>query len=810
MKKIFFIILIFLCVLAAAYLIYLNEIILPEKIRIAVVDGLSGATGKNVTLASAKLDIFRGLVLKDLAAVDENSNILTSKDVSCRFLILPLLKKQIVITSLKFDSPEIFVERFPDNSINIVETFFKKPLLFMKGEYSLTILRIILYRGSVNFKDDTLDPPFTKEIKNMALDGRISFPDKVKFDAEFDISSQLPASLKSSGEYKIREKELSLDIKARDLAISEFGAYFKKANIELPDGKIDASAALYFKDGFFYADIDMTSLGLIFSQDKINANLNCGLKAKVKYSFNNKELTYSGDLDMKNLALSDLDYVGKIDDIRGKVAFSEAKLSSRNITCTVLGVPVMAMVDLPDLGNPIMKIDAAAGLDLTTLKDILKNNFYINIPAEITGQGELKLMLQYKPAVSEHPIINGSLGTAGATLRLEYNKIPLEHVKGKIDFTRNQLIWSEVAFKYMDADYKTSGVLTNFDKPGVDLKLSSDRLALQSLLAINDKIITLSKFDGRFDNSEFSIQGDIDTKDPSNVAADVSGLVKFDLDAAKEPFKKIMDILKNSKASGRMTASFNLKGNLSDLSRAAIDAEVTSESLFIYGLKIDDFSMGYLQRNGIMNIARVSSSLYGGVLDATGMVDLISKDLPYQINADIKNLKIEKIKKDTVFKDMDISGSMQAHFGVKGFSNDLSRLNAWGKISILNGRLWQLNLFRGMGALLFKRDFNSVVFKEGSCDFFIKENRAFTNNLIMKSDLLNIYGALMAGFDNSISASLKAEFTDEGIDAGNISDIAGAIERYSIMEIGGTLKEPKYKIRPDLTSIVGDIADSFF
>lgn len=810
MKKIFFIILIFLCVLAAAYLVYLNEIILPEKIRTAVVDGLSAATGKNVTLTSAKLDIFRGLVLKDLAAADENSNILASKDVSCRFLILPLLKKQIVITSLKFDSPEIFVERFSDNSINIVEAFFKRPLLLMKGEYSLIILRIILSKGSINFKDDTLDPPFTKEIKNMALDGRISFPDKITFDAEFDISSQIPASLKSSGEYKMREKEFSLDIKARDLDIKEFGAYFKNSPIELPDGKIDASAALYFKDGFFYADIDMTGPALIFSQNKINANLNCGLKAKAKYSFNNKELIYSGDLDMKNLALSGLDYAGKIDDIKGKVTLSEAKLSSSNITCTVLGVPVRATVDLPDFRDPILKIDVTAGLDLTTLKNMLKNNFYMNIPADMAGQGELNLMLQYKPALSEPLIINGSLYTAQAALRLEYNKIPLENVKGKIDFTRNQLIWSGIGFKYMGADYKTSGVLTNFDKPRVELKLSSDRLALRSLLAINDKIITLSKFDGRFDNAEFSLQGDIDTKDPLSVAADVSGLVKFDLDAAKEPFKKPMDILKNSKASGRMTASFNLKGNLNDLARAAIDAEVTSESLFVYGLKIDDFSMEYFQRNGIMNIARMRSSLYGGVLDATGMVDLISKDTPYQINADIKNLKIEKIKKDTVFKDMDISGSMQVHFGVKGFSSDLSRLNAWGKIDILNGKLWQLNLFRGMGTLLFKSDFNSVVFKEGSCNFFIKENRVFTNDLIMKSDLLNIYGVVKAGFDNSIRASLKAEFTDEGIDAGNISDIAGAIERYSIMEIGGTLKEPKYKIRPDLTSIVGDIADSFF
>ena len=73
-----------------------------------------------------------------------------------------------------------------------------------------------------------------------------------------------------------------------------------------------------------------------------------------------------------------------------------------------------------------------------------------------------------------------------------------------------------------------------------------------------------------------------------------------------------------------------------------------------------------------------------------------------------------------------------------------------------------------------------------------------------------MYGAVKISFDKEITASLKAEFTDEGVDAARGNNMAGAIERYCVIEVKGTLDEPKYKIRPDLSNIMKDIADNFF
>jgi hypothetical protein len=806
LKKIILSVLASLVMLAIAGAAYFNEVVFPQKIKSALIEGFRLATGKSIELSGAKLDPFKGLVIKDLAILDNDLWVIKAKEADCRFLIFPLFKKQIMITSLELKGAQVFLERRKDNSFDIVETFFKEPIL-LNGEYSLVILRIMLSRAAVNYKDSALDPALTKDVKNVFLDARLSLPDKIVFTAEFELPSKLAMLFKVSGEYKALKKETLLDIKAKDLYFKEFAPYFKDQNMDLPEGRADIEAAVKSGSDILSADITMTSLGLGFSQDRIKADLNCALKAKAEYDFGKKALIYSGELDIKNLALSGLEYVDRIDDIRGRAIFTESRFLSKDLTCTLAGLPVTAIADLTDFKTGSLNIDIKSLTDLSALKDILKNRFKTKIPAQLSGSGELNLKLEYKVPIKEMPAVSGNVFVSGAKVILDYNKIPLDDVKGMFKFTSNQLSWEDTAFRHMDIDYNSSGTLTNFEKPGIDIKLDSRSLSVRSLLAVNDNFLTLSRLEGRYEDTEFSVYGDLDTTDPANITAELNGTIKFGLNENKELLKKFENIIKDSKPSGRLTAKFALKGNINDLNSCAADVEVSGPRISLYGFKMENFTMSYMQRNSVMDIVKMQASLYGGTLDGSGRIELASKDKGYQIKAEVKGLKIEAIKLDTEFKDYDISGSIYSRFGFKGYSDDPSKFSAWGKVNISNGKLWQLNLFRGIGALVFRRDFSSVIFKEGDCDFSIKDKTISTNDINLRSDLLNINGVARIGFDNSITASLKAEFTDEGVDA---SKMAGAIERYSIMEVSGTLKEPKFKIRPDLSNVVSDIAEGLF
>jgi hypothetical protein len=807
LKKIILSVFVLFCALAVAGTVYFNEVIFPQKIKSALIEGFELATGKRVELSSARLDLFRGLVIKDLVILDNDLWVITAEEASCRFLVIPLFKKQIIVTVLKLESPRIFVERAKDNSINIVESFFKEPIL-LNGEYSLKVSRIILSRAAISFKDSTFEPPLLKDIKNASLDAHISLPDNVIFDTEFELSApELPTHLKMRGEYKASDKGWSFNIKARDFCLKELSPYCKDQNFSLPGGKVDAEAAVRMDSDKLEARISMASLDLEFPPEPIKANINCALTANARYDLNKKTLIYSGDIDIKNLKLSGLEYVDKIDDIRGRGIFTESKFLSKDLTCTLVGLPVTATADLTDFKAGSLNIDIKSPVELGMLKKILKSRFNMKIPAQLSGPGSLRLRLEYKVPVKEMPVIKGYLDVSGAKITLDCNKIPLDDVRGRFKFTSNQLLWEDLKFKHMDIDYSSQGTLTNFEKPGINIDLDSKDLSVRSLLAVNDNFLTLSRFEGRYKDTEFSGFGDLDITDPANIIAELNGTIKFELNGNKELFKKFEDIIKGSKPSGRLAAKFALKGNINNLFSCDANVEVSSERVLLYGFKMENFTMSYMQRNGVMDIVKMRASMYGGTLDGSGRIDLVSKDGAYQMKIEIKDLNIKKIRLDTAFKDYDISGFIYSRFGLKGYSSDPSKFTAWGKISILNGKLWQLNLFRGIGTLVFRRDFSSVILKEGDCDFSVKDRVISMNDINLRSDLLNISGIARIGFDNSITALLKTEFTDEGVDASNL---AGAIERYSIVEVSGTLKEPQIKIRPDLSNVMGDIAEGLF
>ena len=195
-------------------------------------------------------------------------------------------------------------------------------------------------------------------------------------------------------------------------------------------------------------------------------------------------------------------------------------------------------------------------------------------------------------------------------------------------------------------------------------------------------------------------------------------------------------------------------------------------------------------------------------MSVTGKIDWISKDSPYHLEADIDGVKIEKFKSDTAFKDKDIAGSVNMRAKLNGLLNDATKLSGEGKITVTEGKIWQLNLFRGLGVLLFTSDFSNIIFKECAPAFTIRDKFIYTDDIDLKSDLLDIDGPMKIGFDNTIKATLKAEFSEDAGKAGS-NNARVALGRYTLIDVTGTLKDPQYKVRPDVENIVEGIAEHF-
>ncbi len=807
MNKKILIVLIVLALLIPG-VIYLDRVILQTRVKAFLIREMEAATGKKVAVASVNFNIFKGLVLRDLLIYENNIAIISAKEVSATVLIPPLFRREVIIPSIRVNAPEIFLERRADNSVNIIDLFTKSRAPAHK--FNFLVRRVILRAANVNFHDDTLTPPFTRRIDRLNLDAYLSLPAGVRFDLAFCLPDDPSVKIGAKGEYDIIKKEFRAEMKIEGLSPGQLGRYYERSGFSIPEGRCGAVINMIFKDNILDADVKGETKGLVFSKDNVTTRIDSDIKARVKYDFGGKELIYSGNADVTGLALSGIETVDTIDNVRGNFIFNNSGLSSEDVSAEVLGFPVKGRFALADFSSPVVSINVNSDLSLEALQDTLEETFKIIIPAEMEGRGKLYVTIEYEPSGAVLRHMGGALDMAGAKIIFDRKKPPLEGVTGRFNFTQNQLVWPDLRFRYQDTSYETSGMLTNFTTPGVQMKLSSKDLALESVFGINGKLITFSKLSGAYCGSGFALEGSLDLTDGSSPNMALSGTADIRLDGLKELLKKSREKIEKMKLAGVAHAEFSLNGNPDDIRSCEIDAKLSSESLSIYDFKASNVFVNYRQKGGIAEIPFARAVLYGGAMDATARMDLLSKDLAYSVNADMDGVKIELVKMDTAFKDKDIAGLIRAKAKFNGHSNDMTRFTGSGRITISNGKLWQFNLFQGLGMLLFTSDFSDIIFSEGTCDFVIRDKAFSADNVMLKSDLLNLYGPVKIDFNNSINAELKAELQAAALAPGARKNLVTAIGKYSLIGITGTLRDPKYRFKPDVGGIIEDIRDRVF
>lgn len=795
----------------SAWTFYLNEKILPVKIKSRVISDLEGVTKKKVLIGSVKFNIFKGLIFRDIIIRDEEKAVINVKEASCSVFILPLLKKQVVVPRLTLESPEIFIERRSDNSFNIMELF--SGYHEKKKDFSFMLRRIVIKKGGVNFHDLTLDPVFKKELKDMDADIYLDIPAKVRFAVKLNIQSDAPAALDMKGEYLLPGKEFNADIRLSAILPKDFEQYYKKGGFYFPEGQIDFAIGLKHRKGVLKASIDADAKALAFSKEALSAKFDAKILAELHYGFSDNKFSYSGTADILDGRVSGIDTIKNIDDIKGKVEFSNLGLSSGNTHATILGLPMEAKLRIDDFSNPILNIDTVSSVTLETFQHTLKNAFGIEVPADLKGPGKLGLAIRYKLSSPTEFQIKGTLSVSGASISANHGKDLLEKVTGIFQFTPSRLNWEESAFRYKDIDYRTSGELTNFKTPGVQLKLYSEDLALDAVFAINGRLFNFSRFSGRYFNSTFSMNGSIDASDQGGTGAlyaDMSGIINLDPEDLKESLlKKFKEKFEKIKPKGDVRAELSIKGNIKDLKTCAIDAKLSSDNLSLYDLKMQNTTLNYSQKNGVGDILFMRSFLYGGSMGLTAKIGWASQGVPYAVDANVEGVKIEKLKTDAAFKDKDISGSMNIQVRLDGVAGDIARLKGQGRAVVSNGKLWQLNLFRGLGMFLFTSDFSSIIFKECSADFGVRDKTIFSDEVNLKSDLLDIYGPVKIGFDGAVSGMVKVEFSANAITDSRLkTSVAAGIENYTMVALGGTVKDPKYNIRLDAANIVQSVVEN--
>jgi len=816
MKKKILIIILILVVFISAGVVYLNNVVLPVKIKSLLVQGIEERTQKKASIEALRFNIFKGLVVKNLVIYDEKEIIISVKEGSCFFLLTPFFKRMVVIPVLALRSPEIFVQRRKDNTFNLADLFPKKPAptTQKKPAFGIYIYKVGIRDARISFRDETFEQPFTKQIERLDLDLYFSIPDKVKFNLMCDILGNPLANIKSSGEYRIFSRQFSSRSFIRNLSLKDFSPYYQQTKITVSEGLLDAQMDLSANEGTLSGDISLDSKNFMFSWEKASAKLNSAITGKFQYGLGGNKFVFSGKATLNDSAVSGLGLVDALQDISGEFNFDNSGISSEGLKARFLGVPTEAKIKLSNFAKPVLSLNVVSSLSLNSLQAILKNKFNFNIPAAFMGDSKISLNIEttIPPGLSSQ--INGSVDLMNAALTPEKFNFPLEEINGRIEFLLDQLKWADLSFKHAGAAYKTSGVLSNFNTPHVQAKLSSDKLLLESNFIVDKKAVTISKLTGRYLNSDFAIDGSVDISEQPLTKLALSGGLNFDLRDTKAYLKKYEKELDRAALSGLVNAQFVFKDDTGSFKSWALKAKLTSPLVSAYGLKFQQAVIDYNQLDGLIDIPLAQAAFYDGILKLAGKMNLNSDNMPYQLSAGLAGVKIEKLKLDTPLKDKDVAGTVNAGVKLSGFSGDLSKLNGAGEIFINDGKLWQLDLFKGVGSLIFVKDFANVTFKDGSCAFFIQDKYIFSDNLKLTSDIADLSGAVKINFDSAIEATLDVKVNSDMVPmTGTFRDvttaIAGEAGKFGTIKISGTLSAPKFKFQAAVVDIIKGLKNIF-
>jgi len=806
-KKQILIILLILILAAVAGITYLNKVFLPKKIKILIVENIEKAIQREVSLESLEFNIFKGLVVKNLIVFDGKQRLIDIREASCSFILPAIFKKNIIIPSLVLRDPYILLERRSDQSINLLELLPQKMVNTGNSGFQVFIYRLSIAGGHIDFKDNALSPPFSKSIDNLNLAVTFALPDSLKFNLKAEIQGKPAADITGTGNFKFATKQLNAKITARDFSLQDLCRYFNIEKVYINGGLADATINLSYKEGIFAVSGKSQIKNLNLSRDKILANLSSGIKLDLRYDLSNKELLYETKADISRLDIQGLEYIDRLEQISGQASWDNSGLIADGLRARIFGEPLEAKLSLKDFKNPLLNIRVISTVSLDLIQRILADRFKLNIPAKLEGLGNLDLSLVAALRGIGTPQIKGFLNIKDAKIQFKKISSPFEDIEGRLDFTQDKLVWSGFNFKYQGTIYKTNGELINFSAPQIHFDLFSPELALESDLSVKDRLVSLKDMRGSYLQSAFNLSGIIDTSTVDSWNAELGGKLEFNLDDLKAALKNYNKQLEQIKPSGRISAQLNLEGDLRDIKSCDIQARFFGNSLSVYGLKIDRFELEYRQAAGLAEIPSLKLSLYGGDIDTMAKMNLKGGDLPYTAELNIEGIKIEKLKLDTPMRGKDISGTVHSQAKINGFAKDAAKISGIGRILINDGRLWQLDLFKGLGELLFSRNSGNIVFNEGYCDFLIRDRAVFSDNLKLKSNLLGISGGGKIGFDGSLDAALNVQVNDGfNSEPGMIKDITntllGEAGRFAVIKLSGTLQKPKYRLQPAVVDMM--------
>ncbi|MFA5357193.1 MAG: AsmA-like C-terminal region-containing protein [Candidatus Omnitrophota bacterium] len=815
-KNILVAILLIVFIFIGSGILYLNNVYLPVEVKGLLSEGLSEFTHYNVEIGKLKFSLVRGLVVENLAVYDgvKDNTILSIPEASFHILFIPLLKdRKIIIPILNVNSPYFNVRYHQDKTLNLSRAFNVPAKQKDKSKYSFLVYKINILDAKGIFEDERVTPKFTRSIDDLDIVLGIKDLAKISFliDSKVATSKGTLTALSLRGEYNWMTKELTSKLNLANLLIHEFNPYLKMLPLSIASAAIDTSALEFrFKDKIISLKGALSTKDLEIRKQNIALTGAINIEPDIAYALDKRTLDYKGKIKFVQVGLNGIPYVNKLSNISGDISLEKNKVHTDNLKMQAADASFNMTGAVENFGNPSVRLDfKSEQVNLEKLSAILP---FEAKAINVTGTAAVDISMAGQ--LARLPLdIKANLKLSDCKLQTTSLKDPLTAIKGDVSFTKDNVSWQDLSFNYLGLDYTSTGKVADFKSPQIIASLKSKDLDLKSDLKMQDKILRIITFKGRYINSLFDAEGRVDTQDISNPVAGLSlNLCLNPRDILGFLPAQTADKLKKIKADGIFNIKGTLNGKIKDYKDWSAAFKVSSDTFSIYDFKFKGITFNYIQRMGLINIDRFIASFYGGPVTLSFAADLGEKPATYALELNGSAINLEKLKMDTPLKDEDMAGLFNIEINTRGNFKDTGSIEGSGLFSVKDGRLWQINLFKGLGELFLISDYNKIAFKEAFGEFNIADKAVSIEEFELNSKQLILKGTGNINFDGALDLTFFADVNDSYIsDSADIrkftTAVLGKLGSALVIKVGGTLKEPKHKIVPSAGTLIKNIKD---
>jgi hypothetical protein len=523
-------------------------------------------------------------------------------------------------------------------------------------------------------------------------------------------------------------------------------------------------------------------------ESKGDVYFNARLKGEVSKT---KTPSISVDFGFKNATLYHPDYKSRIEEanIEGSFACSDlrntrnAALVLKNITGKLNNESFSANFVIQDFIDPEVvcnfkgKLDAPAVLSfypMETLKDVTGS-----LLVDIAFEGKIGLLKN--KATAQRVSTQGTIELEEINLTYGKEKIPLQHLKGNLQFNNNDLALSNVSGILGNSDFLLNGFFKNIitfllfdDQPiGIETDLQSNYIDLDQLFAITFGNETTGTEQGTVQEYTFTISRNIS--------------LNFNCDVKALQYKRFR--------------ARQLKGDLLVKNEMAVSRNFSLKTMG-----------GDLQLSGIVDAKNNKA------------IDVVTTSKFNGISIDSVFYVFENFKQDFI-EDRHLKGQASADINLEMTLNQHLKLFSETLIAdigatIKNGELNNFDPMKKLSRYLDDEGLNKLRFADIKNDFHIEKKTIYIPQMLVRSNVTSISISGTHTFDQHIDyrlitplrrkklADLEAQLATEEDQQGTklFLKITGTTDDYKIAYDTEAVKK---KIANDLKREVQELKDTF-